>query len=210
MLYNEDKKRNEGMLLKDLSEKMQIKRNGLLEAARYLFIEKGIYNTSIDAIVKHANVAKGTFYLYFKNKEDILNEIVYEINRAILLKAYKAARALEEGDFTSRFLFMINYVINHFIENPHELKLIRKNFSWPLVKEKLNTASGDTELAEALNSLAKEHPLKSCSPEESKNIIFATVEMCGALCYSCIINKEPADMETMKPTLYMMIQKIMA
>jgi len=56
-----------GMSLKDLNEKMQLKRNNLMEAARYLFVEKGIANTSIDAIVRHANVAKGTFYLYFHN-----------------------------------------------------------------------------------------------------------------------------------------------
>lgn len=193
-------------MLKELSLKMQLKRNNLLAAARYLFIEQGIHNTSIDAIVKQANVAKGTFYLYFKNKEDILSEIIYEINRAILLKAYKKAWSLESGDFTSRFIFMIDNIINHFIDNPHELTLIHKNFSWPLVKAKLSEADKDAELSEALNVLVQEH---SNNIEESKNIILATVEMCGALCYSCIINKQPTDMQTMKPTLYMMIRKIM-
>lgn len=197
-------------MLRELSEKMQLKRKSLLDAAKYLFMENGINNTSIDAIVQHANVAKGTFYLYFQNKEDILNEIVYSINRAILLKAYNAAKNMETGDYTSRFIFMIDHIINHFMENPNELRLVSKNFSWPLIKEKLNTAQKDTELNEALNTLVKNHRMKGCGPDEVKNVIFATVEMCGSLCYSCIINKEPVDMDTMKPTLYNMIRKIMA
>jgi AcrR family transcriptional regulator len=196
------------MLLKDISEKMQLKRNNLLKAARYLFIERGISNTSIDAIVQHANVAKGTFYLYFQDKEDILNEIVFDINRAILLKAFNAAKELKEGDFVSKFIFMIDSIINHFMANPDEMTLIKKNFSWPVVKEKINAASEDKELAEALSVMEKQYALER-DTEEARNTIFATVEMCGSLCYSCIINREPTDMETMKPTLYRMIRKIL-
>lgn len=197
------------VLIKDISEKMQLKRKNLLEAAHYLFIERGIANTSIDAIVQHANVAKGTFYLYFQDKDDILNEIIYNINRAIILKAYSAAKELKNGDFVSRFIFMIDNIIDHFINNPRELTLIHRNFSWPLIKEKINAASEDAEVAEALSVLTKQYSMGE-DPEEAKSIIFATVEMCGSLCYSCIINKQPTDMETMKPTLYKIIRKIMA
>lgn len=37
-----------------------------------LFCEKGIQQTSINEIAKSAGVAKGTIYLYFKNKEEIV------------------------------------------------------------------------------------------------------------------------------------------
>jgi AcrR family transcriptional regulator len=209
IMYNEEKRGGtERVLIKDISEKMQMKRNNLIKAARYLFMEKGVSNTSIDAIVKHANVAKGTFYLYFHDKEDILNEIVYEINRAILLNAFGAARNLKEGDFISRFIFMIDRIINHFAENPDELKLVKKNFSWPVMKEKISAAEDDAELAEALSVMEKQYALER-NTEEARNTIFATVEMCGSLCYTCIINKQPTNMETMKPTLYMMIRKIL-
>jgi AcrR family transcriptional regulator len=209
IMYNKNEERKgKGMLIKDISAKMQLKRKNLLEAARYLFIERGITNTSIDAIVKKADVAKGTFYLYFQDKEDILNEIVYSINRAILLKAFKAAKELNEGDFVSKFIFMIDSIINHFADNPEELKLVKKNFSWPVMKEKISAAEGDAELAEALKVMEEQYALEANS-EEARNTLFATVEMCGSLCYTCIINKQPTDMETMKPTLYMMIRKIL-
>ena len=50
--------------------KKSVKENNILEAAYQLFIEKGFKNTSIQEIVDKADVGKGTFYTYFKNKED--------------------------------------------------------------------------------------------------------------------------------------------
>lgn len=54
-----------------LDEKKKQKRETLLETAFFLFTSKGINDTSISDIVKAANMAKGTFYLYFKDKFDI-------------------------------------------------------------------------------------------------------------------------------------------
>lgn len=48
------------------------KRCDIALAAITLFCEKGIQQTSIDQIAKSAGVAKGTIYLYFKNKEEII------------------------------------------------------------------------------------------------------------------------------------------
>lgn len=197
-------------LIRELSEKMKQKRSSLIQAARELFIENGIYNTSVDAIVQRAKVAKGTFYLYFKDKESLMSEIVYDINRALLLKAFNTAKENENMSYTDRFILMIDNIINHFIDNPQELTLVKKNFSWPLIKERITEADKDTELLEAMKTLVKHQHMDKYSDEEAKNIIFATVEMCGALCYSCVINKQPTDMDAMKPTLYMMIRKILA
>jgi len=48
------------------------KRCDIALSAIELFCEKGIQHTSIDEIAKSAGVAKGTIYLYFKNKEEIV------------------------------------------------------------------------------------------------------------------------------------------
>lgn len=50
----------------------EIRREELMDAAQALFLEKGFTATSVDEIVKQADVAKGTFYLQFKTKEDVL------------------------------------------------------------------------------------------------------------------------------------------
>ena len=57
------------------SNKLQ-KRTSLLNTAFNLFTTKGVSKTSIAEISKNAGIAKGTFYLYFKDKYDIRNKLV--------------------------------------------------------------------------------------------------------------------------------------
>ena len=65
------------MIKLSIQETKENKKNRLLDTGFKLFTEKGIQNTSIQDIVDNANVAKGTFYLYFKDKyEDILDQIL--------------------------------------------------------------------------------------------------------------------------------------
>lgn len=47
----------------------------LMDAAERLFIAKGFATTSIDDIAAGAQVAKGTFYLYFPSKEALLGAL---------------------------------------------------------------------------------------------------------------------------------------
>ena len=59
-----------------VDEKKLQKRNSLLQTAFELFTTKGVVNTSISDIADRAGVAKGTFYLYFKDKIDIKNKLI--------------------------------------------------------------------------------------------------------------------------------------
>jgi len=56
-------------------EKASQTKNKIIEAAKELIKEKGLSNVSVDDITKQAGVAKGSFYVYFKKKEDIVGEI---------------------------------------------------------------------------------------------------------------------------------------
>lgn len=47
----------------------------ILHAAAVLIRQKGIEKVSIEEIAKEAGVAKGTFYLYFQSKADILSSL---------------------------------------------------------------------------------------------------------------------------------------
>lgn len=47
----------------------------IMEAATRVFAQKGFYNATISDIAKVAEVAEGTIYLYFKNKDDLLISI---------------------------------------------------------------------------------------------------------------------------------------
>ncbi|TDT72376.1 TetR family transcriptional regulator [Hypnocyclicus thermotrophus] len=51
------------------------KKDKLFIAGKKLFSEKGYEKTSIEEIIKEAAVAKGTFYYYFKSKEEFLEKM---------------------------------------------------------------------------------------------------------------------------------------
>lgn len=54
----------------------------IVRVATELFIQRGYRATSVDEIAKQAGVAKGTVYLHFKNKNDLMYEaIVHEKSR---------------------------------------------------------------------------------------------------------------------------------
>jgi AcrR family transcriptional regulator len=48
------------------------RREELMKAAKRLFLEQGVGPTTIEQITSGADVAKGTFYLYFSSKDDVL------------------------------------------------------------------------------------------------------------------------------------------
>lgn len=54
------------------------KHKKILKAAVKVFAEKGFYNARVSEIAKEADVADGTIYLYFKNKDDILISLFEE------------------------------------------------------------------------------------------------------------------------------------
>jgi TetR/AcrR family fatty acid metabolism transcriptional regulator len=54
------------------------KHQRILRAAVKIFSEKGFYNSRVSEIAREANVADGTIYLYFKNKDDLLISLFEE------------------------------------------------------------------------------------------------------------------------------------
>lgn len=54
------------------------KHEQILRAAIKTFAKKGFYNTRISDIAKEANIADGTIYLYFKNKDNLLVSLFEE------------------------------------------------------------------------------------------------------------------------------------
>src|SRR5699024_11208478 len=76
-----------------------VREKALYLAAYELFTEKGITETAISDIVKKAGVAKGTFYTYFTNKEDIVERLILNKSMKVLDEAMMISKELEVVDF---------------------------------------------------------------------------------------------------------------
>ena len=85
--------------LSKIEEKKQLKKESLMASAYNLFIKKGINDTSISDIANDAGVAKGTFYLYFKDKWDIHEEVIIEKSKKLFSDAieYTSKKKLDNS-----------------------------------------------------------------------------------------------------------------
>lgn len=62
------------------------KREKIINAAISIFSKKGFYNSTVADVAHEADVADGTIYLYFKNKDDLLISI-FEHSMDVFIRA---------------------------------------------------------------------------------------------------------------------------
>jgi hypothetical protein len=181
------------------------KENSLYDAAYDLFTTKGINDTAISEIVKKAGVAKGTFYLYFKDKYDILDKIILNKSSQVLSEAIIETKNKNFTEFEKELLYFINYIIEFFKKDKLMLKLIYKNLSWGIFKKAYRDYE---EIQEIYLMFERGYENTSLPKEDIEKILFIIMELTGSICYSSIILNEPANIDEMKPILFDTIKKI--
>jgi TetR/AcrR family transcriptional regulator len=96
----------------------------ILEAAREVFFEKGIHRATVDDVAAHAEVSKGTVYLYFQSKESILARLLLE-GLSILLSELEAGYAPNEPLSPEKHLRQLAEAYWRFAQNhPHYFRLL--------------------------------------------------------------------------------------
>lgn len=200
-----------------LENNKQQKRTSILDTAFKLFTTQGVSKTSIAEISQKAGIAKGTFYLYFKDKYDIRNKLIsHEAsklfkNSVTALNSYADEEKTKNPDFTITFteqiVFIADHIINALNNNQTLLTFISKNLSWGIFKEALttNVAKDDINFRDIYYEMLSESGLNLKEPEI---MLFMIVELISSTCYSAILYKEPADIDTLKPYLYSTIKAI--
>ena len=189
------------------TKKKQLKERDLFLSAYNLFIENGIEKTSIDDISKNAGVAKGTFYLYFSDKYDILNKLILQKSNEIIKEGLAKTNDLGFEDFRERTLFFIDYIIDYLKCNVSLLTLINKNISWGLYRKAIMKPEEYDEVKKVLDIFTRNLTNEGMTAEEAEMTLFMIIELVGSVCFTTIILKEPTDIESIKPILF---KKILA
>jgi AcrR family transcriptional regulator len=191
-------------------EKQVQKREWLTSGAFRLFKDKGFTETSIDDIVKESGVAKGTFYLYFKNKTELLTEVVTAKSREILGEAYAIVSKKIPTPSVEALLEFIECLIDKLSRDTSLLELIYKNLSWGFYKKMVSESDHDETirtLKESFLACIKNPKQNGRDPDK---ILFVIIELTSSICYSAIIRNEPAPMKEMKPILLDSVRRIVA
>ena len=82
------------------------KKDALFNTAFELFTTKGLTKTTISDIVDQAGVAKGTFYLYFKDKYDIRNKLVSTRPENCFSGPIRLCRMHISANLTGRYILL--------------------------------------------------------------------------------------------------------
>lgn len=194
--------------LSKIEEKKEEKKKKLMEASFKLFTKKGIKNTSVQEITDDAGTAKGTFYLYFKDKYELQDQLIIRKSKQLFNDAVKKLNKEKITGFEDGLIFIIDYVINELNKNRLLLKFISKNLSWGLYNEKVTKIVDDNALGvkELFLKAAEENKVKLENPSVT---LYMIIELVGSTCFNSIMNKEPLSINEYKPYLYSTIKKML-
>ena len=191
-------------------EKDSEKEARLLSSGFKLFTNKGFKETSIQEIVDDAQVAKGTFYTYFKDKFELRNVLIAKKSNKLFNDAFKELQKSNITKLDEQVIFIIDYIIDVLNKNQILLQFIAKNLSWGIYTKTINELYQNTETEESsiyqlfLKGI-QEQNIKLDNPEVT---LYMIIELVSSTCFNSILYKEPLPIQEFKPYLYAEIKNM--
>lgn len=108
------------------------KRTLLLDAAEAVLVEYGLVGATIDHVTSRAGVAKGTFYLYFRSKDEVVAALQQRHWDALMQAAVDAATQLDaDADWWNVIDSFIEAVIDFDLQHRAWHRLVAQGWSAP-------------------------------------------------------------------------------
>ncbi|PLX84054.1 MAG: TetR family transcriptional regulator [Desulfuromonas sp.] len=112
-----------------MNEKKTDKRRAILRSTMELIAEQGFHGTPTSQIAQRAGVGVGTIYRYFKDKDELIEEI-HEENHALFASTfaenYDPAMPVREN-----YLAIFSALTRLFIANPFEIRFMEQYYNSP-------------------------------------------------------------------------------
>lgn len=167
-----------------ITKEYHVRKNELLDTAQELFFTKGYKQTSIESIIKKIGVAKGTFYYYFKSKEDLMDKLVKRMTNQILSEVKKVT---ERTDLNALAKLNRAYITarNVKLENIDLIKLYLKVLYKDeniILRHKIYMSNIDLlvpEFAKIINQGVEEKLFNTPFPHKAAKLIFEVAQTLG-------------------------------
>lgn len=136
----------------------------LREVAAECLAQYGVRRTTVDEIVKRANIPKGTFYLFYKSKELLLFEAIQEQHERVSRELYQAIFDLVKQKISAEKLTDVIFNFYKMTEempilkllDPGEVELLARKLPQEIVEEHLQDDTDTIEKMFALLPVKKE------------------------------------------------------
>lgn len=185
-------------------EKKRRKRASLMDSAFQLFTTQGIAKTSIEDIAKKAGVAKGTFYLYFKDKYDLHRLLIQHKAEQLIQHALTCSGYREQPTAADKVLAIADDMLGQLQENRWLLQFFNKNLSWGVFHRAMDRSALDYQpvFQEIFGD-------EAFDDTDKKIEIYTILELIGSTCHSVILECDPVDIDTFRPYLHRSIRAVM-
>ena len=180
------------------------KKTRLMDTAYDLYTTQGIVKTTIEDIARKAGIAKGTFYLYFKDKYDLQEKLISHKSELLFDHALKNSGFESMETPEDKILAIVDDILDQLKNEKLTLKFIYKNLNWGVFQRAMDKP--DSDYLPVLMSIIGE-------PEDPKRLeiaIYTIFELVSSTCYSVILEDKPCSLETYKPYLHSSIRALIA
>src|SRR5579884_2092561 len=143
---------------RSLKERQRLEREDLiLQAAEDVFIEKGYYNASMDEIAARVGIAKGTLYLHFACKEDMVVALLKRKLQAFKEKIESISN--EEGTARDKLVAILRIMYTDVVSSHYRLvfSFYHSSEMPPILREKRAEISDlFSQISEQISRLIEE------------------------------------------------------
>jgi AcrR family transcriptional regulator len=167
-----------------ITKEYRERKNEILDAAQELFLTQGYEKISVENIIKKAGIAKGTFYYYFKSKEDLLDKLVKRMADKIQIEIKKIVEK-KDLDAISKLKQAYSVAGNIKLENIQLIKLMlqilyeKDNLILRYKVYKSNVELVVPEFAKIIEQGVKEKLFDTPYPYEAAKLFFELGSMLG-------------------------------
>ncbi|MDQ8734524.1 TetR/AcrR family transcriptional regulator [Paenibacillus sp. LHD-38] len=150
-----------------MRHKDENKNESIFNAAIQLINEHGLAETSMSKIAKKAGVSASTIYVYFENKEDMLNKLYLSIKKKMSLEVFYEYD--DSFSLQSAFEHALRKFLTFILTNKDEFLFIVQFSNSPLL-HKLSLKEG-TELFEPLFNLFEKGKSQNVFKQVDTNLL---------------------------------------
>ena len=113
--------------------KIKDKRKAILDSSLELIALQGFHGTSMKQIANNANVAAGTIYVYFENKNVLIHQLFIEIRKELNEVIFGGFNS--EIGFKNNFMTLWNDVLEYYLKYPLKYNFLEQFSNSPFIND---------------------------------------------------------------------------
>ena len=176
---------------------LQDKKEAIYRASIKLLHENGFHSTPMSLIAKEAHIAAGTIYIYYKNKEDLLNNLYLEIK-----KKYSASLMNGVSDsLPVKYAFekVLRNAVNFEMQHVEEYSVMEQYRNSPFVK--METVEEGLKIFQPVMSLVEKVKREKIIKSLTTDVFFALFfSPAGEIAKAAMRNQDSLSEDTISAT----------